>query len=152
MRALVADLEAEIAQVYETRGLHGVRPRYAYPLIRLAHTGPLTIRELAESIGHTHSAVSQTLAGMRREGLVTSEPGPDARTRRIALTERGQALVPFLEAEWRATEAAVADLDDECLPTSIGAMVEAMRAALRRRGMQDRIGDRLGGLRPPPDT
>ena len=152
LRALVADLEDEIVQVYEARGLHGLRPRYAYPLIRLAHTGPSTIRELAASLGHTHSAVSQTLAGMRREGLVTSEPGPDARTRRIALTERGRALVPFLEAEWRATAAAVAELDDECLPTSIGAAVDAMRAALGRRGLADRITERLGEPGPPPSA
>lgn len=150
LRALLADLDAQIAQVYKARGLHRVRPRYAYPLIRLAHAGPSSVRELAESLGHTHSAVSQTLAALRREGLVTSEPGPDARTRRIALTERGRALVPFLEAKWRATEAAVAELDDECLPTSLGAAVEAMRTALARRGLQDRIADRLGDLSPPP--
>lgn len=149
MRDLLAAMDAEIEQVYETRGLHGVRPRYAYPLIRLAHAGPLTIRELAESLQRTHSAISQTVAGLRRDGLVTSEPGADARTRRIALTERGQALVPFLEAEWRATEAVVAELDDEALPHALSVAVTAVRAALERRSMRDRIVDHLGDVRPP---
>lgn len=142
-------MEAEIEEVYTARGLHGVRPRYAYPLIRLAHTGPLTIRELAESLGHTHSAVSQTLAGMRREGLVSSEPGEDARTRRITLTEHGRSLVPFLEAEWRATESAVAELDDEVMPTALSVAVTAMETALHRRSLTDRISDRMGDARPP---
>ncbi|MEV1296039.1 MarR family transcriptional regulator [Pseudonocardia sp. NPDC049635] len=142
-------MEAEIEEVYTARGLRGVRPRYAYPLIRLAHTGPLTIRELAESLGHTHSAVSQTLAGMRREGLVSSEPGADARTRRITLTEHGRSLVPFLEAEWRATEGAVAELDDEVMPTALSVAVTAMEAALRRRSLTERISDRMGDVRPP---
>lgn len=143
-------MSEEIEQVYAARGLHGVRSRYAYPLIRLAHTGPLTIRELAASLGLTHSAISQTVAGMRREGLVSAETGvDDARTRRIALTERGCALVPFLEAEWRATETAVAELDDEASPHALSAAVAAVRAALERRSLRARIADRLGDATPP---
>jgi DNA-binding MarR family transcriptional regulator len=139
---LLAALDAEIEEVYIARGIHGVRPRFAYPLIRLAHTGPLTIRELAASLDRSHSAMSQTLAAMRREGLVESEPGPDARTRRIALTDRGRSLVPFLEAEWRATEAAVAGLDDE-VPHPLSAVVETLERALERRPMRERILDNL---------
>ncbi|WP_307849517.1 MarR family winged helix-turn-helix transcriptional regulator [Qaidamihabitans albus] len=135
---LLAALDAEIESVYTERGITGVRPRFAYPLIRLAHTGPLTIRELARSLDRTHSAMSQTVAAMRREGLVRSEPGPDARTRRVALTRRGQDLVPFLEAEWRATEAAVVELDDE-VPHPLSAVVAELEAALERRPMRERI-------------
>lgn len=129
-----------------------MRPRYAYALIRLAHTGPLTIRELAESLGRTHSAISQTLAGMRREGLVDSEPGEDARTRRITLTERGRSLIPFLEAEWRATEQAVARLDDEVMPHSLSRAVVATTEALRRYSMKDRISDLIGDAMPPQSS
>ncbi|MFJ8709422.1 MarR family winged helix-turn-helix transcriptional regulator [Streptomyces anulatus] len=74
LHELLAAMDAEIEQVYIERGIEGVRPRFAYPLIRLAHTGPLTIRELAKSLGRSHSAISQTVAAMRNEGLVTSEP------------------------------------------------------------------------------
>jgi DNA-binding MarR family transcriptional regulator len=149
LRELLAEVEAEIENVYKARGLHDVRPRYVYPLIRLAHTGPLTIRELAESLGRTHSAISQTLAGMRREGLIDSGPGEDARTRRITLTERGRSLVPFLEAEWRATEQAVAQLDDEVMPHSLSRAVIATTEALRRRSMKERISDLIGDAMPP---
>lgn len=149
LRELLADVEAEIENVYKARGLHDVRPRYVYPLIRLAHAGPLTIRELAESLGRTHSAISQTLAGMRREGLIDSAPGEDARTRRITLTVRGRSLVPFLEAEWRATEKAVAQLDDEVMPHSLSRAVIATTEALGRRSMRDRISDLIGDAMPP---
>lgn len=131
-------MDAEIEQVYVERGIEGVRPRFVYPLIRLAHTGPLTIRELAESLGRSHSAISQTVAAMRNAGLVTSEPGPDARTRRIDLTDRGRSLVPFLEAEWRATHSTVAELDGE-VPYAMTAVVEEVRRALERRSMRQRI-------------
>ncbi|MQA63651.1 MAG: winged helix DNA-binding protein [Actinophytocola sp.] len=138
LHELLAAMDAEIERVYLERGIEGVRPRFAYPLIRLAHTGPLTIRELAESLNRSHSAISQTIAAMRREDLVTSEPGPDARTRRIDLTERGQSLVPFLEAEWRATHATVAELNGE-IPYALTTVVEELRRALEHRSMRQRI-------------
>ncbi|AQZ62255.1 regulatory protein, MarR [[Actinomadura] parvosata subsp. kistnae] len=146
LHELLAAMDAEIEQVYVERDLKGVRPRFAYPLIRLAHTGPLTIRELAKSLNRSHSAISQTIAAMRKEDLVTSEPGPDARTRRISLTERGRSLVPFLEAEWRATHDTVAELDSE-LPYAMTAVVEDVRRALERRPMRQRI---LHHLAEPP--
>ncbi|MEV7678572.1 MarR family winged helix-turn-helix transcriptional regulator [Streptomyces sp. NPDC088341] len=146
LHKLLAAMDAEIEQVYVERGIEGVRPRFAYPLIRLAHTGPLTIRELAESLDRSHSAISQTVAAMRKEDLVTSEPGPDARTRRIDLTERGRSLVPFLEAEWRATHATVAELDGE-IPYALTAVVEELRRALEHRSMRQRV---LGHLVEPP--
>ncbi|MFE6155947.1 MarR family winged helix-turn-helix transcriptional regulator [Streptomyces sp. NPDC057889] len=146
LHQLLAAMDAEIEQVYVERGIKGVRPRFAYPLIRLAHTGPLTIRELAESLNRSHSAISQTIAAMRKEDLVTSEPGPDARTRRINLTERGRSLVPFLEAEWRATHATVAELDGE-IPHAMTAVVEEVRRALEHRSMRERI---LRHLTEPP--
>ncbi|MGY1439038.1 MarR family winged helix-turn-helix transcriptional regulator [Streptomyces reniochalinae] len=146
LNELLAAMDAEIEQVYLARGIKGVRPRFAYPLVRLAHTGPLTIRELAESLGRSHSAISQTVAAMRREGLVTSEPGPDARTRRVDLTERGRSLVPFIEAEWRATHATVAELDAE-LPHPLTTVVEELRRALERRSMRQRVLEHL--VEPP---
>ncbi|NEB82442.1 winged helix DNA-binding protein [Streptomyces sp. SID14478] len=143
-------MDADIEQVYLARGIKGVRPRFAYPLIRLAHTGPLTIRELAASLDRSHSAISQTIAAMRKEDLVSSEPGSDARTRRIALTERGRSLVPFLEAEWRATHATVAELDGE-IPHAMTAVVEEVRRALAHRSMRERVLDHLVEPPEPPE-
>ncbi len=37
---------------------------------------------------------------MRLAGLVESIPGPDARSRIVALTPAGRELVPLLRAEW----------------------------------------------------
>ncbi|MFH8361989.1 MarR family winged helix-turn-helix transcriptional regulator [Streptomyces anulatus] len=146
LHELLAAMDAEIEQVYIERGIEGVRPRFTYPMIRLAHTGPLTIRELAKSLGRSHSAISQTVAAMRKAGLVTSEPGPDARTRRIDLTDHGRSLVPFLEAEWCATHSTVAELDSE-VPYAMTAVVEEVRRALERRSMRQRI---LHHLTEPP--
>lgn len=150
LHRLLAHVESEIEQVYADHRIAGVRPRFAYPMIRLAHTGPLTIKELAASLERTHSAMSQTVAAMRRQGLVDTEPGDDARTRTVVLTAHGRALVPFLEAEWRATEAAIAELDDQ-LPHALSVAVAELEEALAARPMRDRILEHLDVPDGPAD-
>jgi DNA-binding MarR family transcriptional regulator len=142
LRLLLAAMDDDIARLYEERGVSGVRPRYAMPLIRLGRRGAMTIRQLAESLSVTHSAMSQTVSAMRREGLVATSAGADARTREIVLTERARELVPFLEAEWRATEQAVVELDAE-IPYALSQVVRDLTAALERRPFRDRIARHL---------
>jgi len=143
LRLLLAAMDDEIAALYAERGLSGIRPRFAMPLIRLSRRGPMTIRELATSLDVTHSAMSQTVSALRREGLVRTTAGADARTREVELTARATAVVPFLEAEWRATERALADLEAS-LPRALSQVVHDIEAELRRRPFRDRIADQLG--------
>lgn len=131
-------MDADIGRLYAAREVQGVRPRFSMALIRLHHRGPLTITELAEQVRVTHSAMSQTVTTMRREGLVDTEVGRDARSRRVHLTDRGRRLVPFLEAEWRATENALAELETE-VPYPLTQVVADMAAALQRRSFLERI-------------
>lgn len=142
--AVLADMDAAITEAYRDRGQGQVRSRFVLPLIRLAHEGPLTITELARELERTHSALSQTISQMRQAELVASEPGEDGRTRVITLTDRGQALVPLAEAEWRATEAAIAELEAE-LPYAPSQVAADMAAALSRRSFAERLEDHLGG-------
>jgi DNA-binding MarR family transcriptional regulator len=139
IRLLLAAMDRDIAALYEERGLADIRPRFAMPLIRLARRGPMTIRQLADSLDVTHSAMSQTVGSLRRQGLVRSLPGSkDARTREIALTKRAREIVPFLESEWRATEQSLADIEDE-IPYPLTRVVDDVKAALARRSFHDRI-------------
>ncbi len=135
-------MDDDIASLYAERGVEGVRPRFTMPLIRLGRRGPMTIRELAAAFDVTHSAMSQTVSALRREGLVRTSPGADARTREVVLTARARKLLPFLEAEWRATERAVAELDQE-IPYALSQVVADLAAALERRAFRDRIAEHL---------
>ena len=142
LRQLLDAMDADIARLYTERGITGVRPRFVGPLIRLGRRGGMTIRQLTESLDVTHSAMSQTVAALQRAGLVTTAPGADARTREVVLTERARALLPFLEAEWRATEQVVAELEAE-IPYALSQVVRDIEAALARRSFHDRIADKL---------
>jgi DNA-binding MarR family transcriptional regulator len=138
LRVLLAAMDRDIARLYDARGLSGLRPRFAMPLIRLGRSGPMTIRQLADAFDLTHSAMSQTVSAMRRQGLVRSVPGSDARTREVALTEHAREIVPFLEAEWRSSERALVDLEQE-IPYPLSRIVDDIEAALARRSFHDRI-------------
>lgn len=142
LHQLLAALDRDIATLYERAGVDGMRTRFVGPLIQLARYGPLTIQQLADSVETTHSAMSQTAAAMRRAGLVEAAGDTDGRTRRVRLTDRAGELVPLLEAEWAATEAALAGLEAE-LPYPLSQVVRDIDAALARQPFRQRLRDHL---------
>jgi DNA-binding MarR family transcriptional regulator len=148
LRHVLDLLDGDVAQVYADLGLPEYRPRFS-PVVRaLVALGPSSIRDLARAIGVTHSAASQTVAQMSRRGLVTLEPGADARQRIVRLTGKARSLLPVIDAEWAATGAAAADLDAE-LPVPLGQMLTAIIRAVERRPMRERITDAARGLGDP---
>jgi DNA-binding MarR family transcriptional regulator len=142
LRLLLAAMDADIARVYAEAQITGLTPSMVMELLRLHARGPMTIRELADSVQKTHSATSQKVAAMRAAGLVRTTPGADARTRKITLTAKARRIIGKLAAEWRATEAALADLEDE-IPYPVGRVVTDIEAALRRKSFRDRITEKL---------
>ncbi len=139
---MLADMDADIAGLYAEAGIDGVRTRFVGPIIDLARSGPLTIKGLAEKRRVSHSAMSQTVTAMRKAGLVEPAGDSDGRARRVQLTARSREIVPFLQAEWRATEATVLALDAE-LPYPIMRVVADIQAALATRPFAQRLRDRL---------
>ena len=137
---LLDHIDSALADVYADLGLPGFRPRYT-PVIRvIAASGGCSIRDIADATGVTHSAASQTAAQMARHGLLTLERGTDARQRIARLTDRARALLPLIEAEWAATDAAAAELEAE-LPAALTQVLQAAERAVLSRPMRRRIAD-----------
>ncbi|MEV6110441.1 MarR family transcriptional regulator [Streptomyces sp. NPDC051940] len=139
---LQAAMDADIARVYAEQQIDGLKPVWVMELLRLHHLGPMTIAELAQSVGRTHSALSQKVAAMREAGWVRTAPGEDARSKKVSLTPKAQAVVRRLAAEWRATEAALAELEAE-IPYPLSRVVEDIERALEHRSFHDRIAAKL---------
>jgi DNA-binding MarR family transcriptional regulator len=142
LRLLQAAMDADIGRIYAEAELDGVKPSFVMELIRLNARGPMTITELAESVQRTHSALSQKVAAMRAAGLVRTMPGPDARTKKVALTPEARRIVTRLAAEWRATEAAIVEIDAE-IPYPLSQVVGDIEQALQRKSFHDRIAEKL---------
>ncbi|HEY0806134.1 MAG TPA: winged helix DNA-binding protein [Pseudonocardiaceae bacterium] len=142
LRLLLDAMDADIARLYTEAGIDGLKPSFVMELIRLHLYGPMTITALAESVGRTHSAISQKVAAMRTAGLVRTTAGPDARSKRVTLTTKATGIVDRLMAEWRATEAAVAEIDAE-IRYPMTQVVTDIEEALRRKSFHDRIAEKL---------
>jgi DNA-binding MarR family transcriptional regulator len=143
-RLLQAAMDADIARVYAEAQVGGLKPSYVLELLRLHARGPMTITELARSVQRTHSAVSQKVAAMRAAGWVRTTAGPDARSKKVALTAKAARVTGLLAAEWRATEAAVAELEAE-IPYPLSQVVTDIERALQRKSFHDRIAEKLAG-------
>jgi DNA-binding MarR family transcriptional regulator len=142
LRLLQSAMDDEIARLYIESHHDEVKPSYVMELLRLNARGPMTITELAESVQRTHSATSQKVAAMRTAGLVRTVPGTDARTRKVTLTAKARRMAGKLASEWRATEAALAEIEQE-IPYPLSQVVRDMAAALERKSFHDRIAERL---------
>lgn len=142
LRLLQASMDADIARIYSEQQIDGLKTSFVMELLRLHACGPMTITELAESVHRTHSALSQKVAAMRAAGWVQTVVGDDARSKRVTLTDKGRRVVGRLAAEWRATEAALADLEAE-IPYPLSRVVADIEQALERKSFHDRIAEKL---------
>jgi len=142
LRLLQGAMDADIAQIYTEAQIGGLKPSFVMELLRLHARGPMTITELAESVQRTHSAISQKVAAMRAAGLVRTTTGADARSKKVALTAKARRIVGQLAAEWRATEAAIAEIEAE-IPYPLSRVVTEIEEALKRKSFHDRIAEKL---------
>jgi DNA-binding MarR family transcriptional regulator len=142
LRLLQAAMDAEIAELYTEAQIRGLKPSFVMELLRLNTRGPMTITELAKSVQRTHSATSQKVAAMRSAGLVRTMPGPDARSKKVALTTKAKRMMDRLAAEWRATEAAIGEIETE-IPYPLSRVVTDIEEALQRKSFRDRIAEKL---------
>src|SRR5215469_1159679 len=135
-------MDDEIARVYAENGIPDLKPTWVMEIIRLHVRGPMTIAELARSLDRTHSALSQKVAAMRVAGWLETSPGTDARSKKVALTPKAERIAGKLAAEWRATEASLAEIEAE-IPYPLTRVGADIAEALARKSFHDRIAEKL---------
>ena len=147
LRHLIELLDGAVEQSYLDAGL-AYRPRYT-PVMRalIAHE-PSTIGEIAARAGITQPAATQTVALMIKEGLLVASAGKlDGRQKMVKLSEAGRAMLPRLEACWKATAAAAASLDAQ-LPYPLSEALANAIDALDKESFGERI-RKAGGAQAP---
>jgi DNA-binding MarR family transcriptional regulator len=82
------------------------------------------------------------VAAMRAAGWVRTTAGSDARSKKVTLTAKARRVTGRLAAEWRATEAAIADIEAE-IPYPLSRVVTDIEEALQRKSFHDRIAEKL---------
>ena len=137
LRHLIDVLDGAVEQTYARSGLD-YRPRYTPVMRALIDLGPASIRAISLHAGITHSAVSQTVSQMTKQGLVSLQAGADAREQIVSPTPAAKAMVPLLKRQWAATNAAAQALDDE-LSAPLSTLLHEAIEALERCSFSERI-------------
>jgi DNA-binding MarR family transcriptional regulator len=137
LRHLIEQLDGGVEQRYLSAGL-AYKPRYT-PIVRaLLKLQKGSLREISQQARITHSAVSQTVAQMRKSGLVESVEGGDAREHVVRLSAKAKRMVPALQSIWSATNAAADRLDAE-LPFPLSSLLSDAIEVLEKRSFEERI-------------
>ena len=140
LRHLIELLDGAVSAAYDHAGLN-YRPRYTPVMRSLLAKEPATLGFIAEAAGITQPAATQTIALMRKDGLVSVEAGvADGRQKLIRLTAEGRALIPALQRCWQATALASAALEAE-LPYSLSQVLASTIAALADKSFDQRIAE-----------
>jgi DNA-binding MarR family transcriptional regulator len=113
------------------------RARYT-PVLRALAAGASTVTDITERTRLTQGAISQTVALLESDGLVTRHALGDGRKSAIRLTPSGHALVRKLERHWDATFAAITNLEAE-IGNPLRRTLQAAAEALEREGFADRL-------------
>jgi DNA-binding MarR family transcriptional regulator len=140
---LWTQLLAEVFNVQMLERLSREHPdvRYSHGfLIQQLVDGPRPVGEIAANLGVTSQAVSKTVRELERIGYVDRRADPaDGRVRRVALTERGRAVLEAgraVRAELNAE--LIAELGDE----QVIAAAKVLRDALSARGAMSAVAAR----------
>lgn len=142
LRRLIELLDGDLEAVYRAQSLDW-RPKYT-PMLRALLAGePLSIGALADRADVSQPAASQTLRDMAARGLVRIGRGADGRSREVRLTGRTRAMVPALQAQWRATNAAAERLEAE-IGAPLGDAAARAIDALERKSFAARICEEAG--------
>ncbi len=138
LRHLIELLDGAVEQAYVDAGLD-YRPRYTPVMRVLAQQESTTVGQLAELAGITQPAATQTVALMKKEGLLlVVASDEDGRQRVVRLSPKGKALLPHLQACWQATRQAADSLDAE-MEFPLSACLAKAIAVLGQRSFGDRI-------------
>jgi len=142
LRRLSAALDADARRVYASAGID-FEQRWLGLLDLLSTHGPLTVGELAASLGISHPSVSQSRDSLVKAGLIAWETDEgDRRRRKLRLTAQGDALVKRLRPLWAALDAAATELDRDA--GHVSERLQALEEALRARSIYDRVRTLLG--------
>ena len=123
---------------YRTMGL-SYRARHT-PVLRALNAGALTVTDITARSHLTQGAISQTVALLEADGLVSRHAVEDGRKSGIRLTSAGRALVDKLERHWDATFTAIARLEEE-IGHPLRQVLESAAKALEHEGFAARLAD-----------
>jgi DNA-binding MarR family transcriptional regulator len=101
----------------------------------------ISIRNISDELGISHSAVSQLISSLQKKGLIRSVVSKtDARHKVITFTVKGQKLLAKIEPVWNALKQAMEELANENAQSKkILDALTVMEKNLQQQSVFDRV-------------
>ncbi len=138
LRRLSETITQDSMGVYQLEKLN-FEPKWFPVYYTLAHSGPLSVTEIAEQIGHSHPSVSQIAREMRKRGLVvTLKDKSDGRKSLLDLSEQGKAMRPSMDSLCEYVHQGVWELLQET-EHNIWQAIDDLERALAQKTLLQRV-------------
>ncbi len=138
LKMLAELLCRDVSRVYTSLNLD-FEPRFFLVFYILINKKGIKITDLARETGLSQPAISQTTESMEKKGLVKFiKDKNDERKKIVALSKKGQLMVPILEKIWEDILSVHEDLSVST-ETDIIYAIEKIEDSLKQRSLYERI-------------
>ncbi len=118
-------------------------PRWFTMFYLLSKRSPLSITEITTELGYTQPAVTQIANILLKKGLIKIvKHKEDTRKKMLALSNKGEQMLPVLEPVWKCFEDAVKELF-ETTGYNMIKVIERVEAALDEKDMYKRVSEKV---------
>lgn len=125
-----------------------IDPNWHVIFLLLKSKGPLTVTEIASSLGFSHPAMIKITRKMREHGYLDMYKDPkDGRKTCISLSEKGKDVLPYFEKEWENIRTV---LQEVVSPDFLKQLTE-LENALDNQSFSERYNLRFGQNSPATD-
>jgi len=135
--------EAFLADVNKIYAAHNLQFDAAwFPVFYiLSRQETVSIKDIADELGISHSAVSQLISSLQQKGLTkTTTDGDDARKKVVAFTPKGKKLQKQVQPIWNALKSAMEALAGEGAHSkTILTAIAEIEQGLQREPVFDRV-------------
>ncbi len=141
IKTLGDNMLADGLQIYAGLGIK-FQPRWFSVFYLLQEHRELPVTEVASRIGLSHPAIIKIVESMEEAGLIESAKNSrDGRKRMIALSAKGEALIPELQPVWKALEEELRELFAELNIDILGVLANVERV-IQEKPISKRVQER----------
>ncbi|WP_338517947.1 MarR family winged helix-turn-helix transcriptional regulator [Alteromonas gracilis] len=113
LRQLAASVSKDAESTYAKFGFE-IEPKWFPVFYVLASKGANSVVNIAKEINHSHVSVSKIVKELKMRDLIVNYKSPDdSRITLVALNQKAKAMVPLMEKQCDAIDAAMHELKEE---------------------------------------
>jgi len=146
LRQLAAQVSQDAEKTYEKFGFN-IEPKWFPVFYVLADKGAQSVVNIAKEISHSHVSVSKIVKAMKMADLIESHKSKeDSRITLVQLNNRAKAMVPNMQKQCDAIDAAMKQLEQDA-GVDLWRALTVTERHLRFRPISSRVDEKIEDIR-----